>query len=164
MGAPIDPKRCLPAVIILQLAGEAPCSEFLQVARDCQAVGFRRYIFGSANEDQGAIEPAPLDPVHREQKNTDLPVELRAIPIVLWADGRGLIGRVELGELDIRGFEPLCRELTSMLNDPELPFDQARLEVDPRLKCSEMMRVVNFLSRWNVTTISFSAAELKADP
>ncbi len=40
----------------------------------------------------------------------------------------------------------LERELDKFLEDPNLPFDQTLLKVDPHLKYSELMKVINAFS------------------
>ena len=55
--------------------------------------------------------------------------------------------------------KPLRAEITSILSDSDLPFDQAVISVDPRLNYSELKRVVNLLGSLNVTKISFDRAE-----
>jgi biopolymer transport protein ExbD len=54
----------------------------------------------------------------------------------------------------------LKRELETILKDPTLPFDQALLKVDPNLRYSELMQVIDVFSSLKVTKISF--AELGA--
>ncbi len=62
----------------------------------------------------------------------------------------------EIGETQYRDFDSAQAELTSMLSDPELPFDRVRISVDPRLMCSELGRVMEPLIKLNVTKIEFS--------
>ena len=40
----------------------------------------------------------------------------------------------------------LEKELDKYFQDPNLPFDQTMLKVDPRLKYSELMKVINAFS------------------
>ena len=62
----------------------------------------------------------------------------------------------EVGELQLVGFDSIRAELTSILNDPELPFDRACITVDPRLIRSELGRVIEVLMSKNVTTIELA--------
>ena len=50
----------------------------------------------------------------------------------------------------------LQQELGLILKDPTLPFDQALIKVDPDLKYSELMQVIDVFSRLKVTKISFA--------
>ena len=52
--------------------------------------------------------------------------------------------------------DELRRELESILTDPTLPFDQAIIKVDPELKYSELMQVIDVFSRLKVHKISFA--------
>ncbi len=66
-----------------------------------------------------------------------------------------------LGEIDVQGMEALKKELKTILEDPTLPFDQALIKVDPDLKYSELMKVIDVFSGLKLTKISF--AELGPD-
>ena len=88
--------------------------------------------------------------------NDSVPAALRTLPTILRAGGGGMIGRVTLGEQDIQGMDALKRELTTILKDPTLPFDQALIKVDPNLKYSELMQVIDVFSSLKVTKISFA--------
>jgi biopolymer transport protein ExbD len=57
--------------------------------------------------------------------------------------------------------EALKKELKAILEDPTLPFDQALIKVDPDLRYSELMQVIDVFSSLKVTKISF--AELTPD-
>ena len=50
-------------------------------------------------------------------------------------------------------------ELESILNDPDLPFDRAELEVDPTLRYSELVRLVNVFASLNVKKIASASAK-----
>ena len=52
--------------------------------------------------------------------------------------------------------DALQQELGVILKDPTLPFDQALIKVDPDLKYSELMQVIDVFSRLKVTKISFA--------
>ena len=49
----------------------------------------------------------------------------------------------------------LEKELTIILKDPTLPFDQALIRVDPRLHFSEVMTVIDIYAKLKITKISF---------
>jgi biopolymer transport protein ExbD len=88
--------------------------------------------------------------------NDSVPAALRTLPTVLRAAEGGTLGRVSLGETDIQGMTALKRELEVILKDPTLPFDQALIKVDPNLKYSELMQVIDVFSTLKVTKISFA--------
>ncbi len=56
----------------------------------------------------------------------------------------GTLGEIQVGEQTI-ATDPaaLKRELDKYFQDPNLPFDQTMLKVDPNLKYSELMKVIN---------------------
>ncbi len=89
-------------------------------------------------------------------ESNELPAGLRTLPTILRAEGGGSLGRVTLGERDIQGMDALQQELGVILKDPTLPFDQALIKVDPDLKYSELMQVIDVFSRLKVTKISFA--------
>jgi biopolymer transport protein ExbD len=100
-----------------------------------------------------AVEPAAT-------ANDALPAALRTLPTVLRATPSGTLGQVMIGETEAQGMAALKRELETILKDPTLPFDQALLKVDPNLRYSELMQVIDVFSSLKVTKISF--AELGA--
>jgi biopolymer transport protein ExbD len=88
--------------------------------------------------------------------NDNIPAALRTLPTVLRAGVGGSLGRVSLGEADVQGMDALKRELEVILKDPTLPFDQALIKVDPALKYSELMQVIDVFSSLKLTKISFA--------
>jgi biopolymer transport protein ExbD len=88
--------------------------------------------------------------------NPDIPAALRTLPTLLRAGEGGKLGRVTLGELEVQGMDALKKELKAILEDPTLPFDQALIKVDPDLRYSELMQVIDVFSSLKVTKISFS--------
>ena len=90
-----------------------------------------------------------------------LPASLRTLPTILRAAEGGVLGRVSLGEQDVQGMAALKTELQTILTDKSLPFDQALIKVDPNLKYSELMQVIDVFSAMKVNKISF--AELGPD-
>jgi biopolymer transport protein ExbD len=88
--------------------------------------------------------------------NESLPAALRTLPTVLRAGDSGALGRVTIGEQEVQGMAALKRELETILKDPTLPFDQALLKVDPNLKYSELMKVIDVFSALKVTKVSFA--------
>ena len=77
---------------------------------------------------------------------TSIPAPLRTLPTILRAGEGGQLGRVTLGEKRCRGWPRSKKELETILKDPTLPFDQALIKVDPNLKYSELMQVIDVFS------------------
>jgi biopolymer transport protein ExbD len=95
-------------------------------------------------------------PVSAEAASSDVPAGLRTLPTTLRAGSGGALGVVTLGEVEVKGMDQLKKELKDILSDPTLPFDQALIKVDPRLRYSELMQVIDVFSSLNVTKISFA--------
>ena len=76
-----------------------------------------------------------------------LPASLRTLPTVLKAGPGGSLGEISVGEQSIPT-DPtaLEKELDKYLQDPNLPFDQTLLKVDPNLRYAELMKVINAFS------------------
>lgn len=88
--------------------------------------------------------------------NESLPAALRTLPTVLRAGESGSLGHVTIGETPVEGMEALKKELATILKDPTLPFDQALIKVDPNLRYSELMQVIDVFSSLKVTKIAFA--------
>jgi len=96
--------------------------------------------------------PTTIDPVLRTLKTT------------LRAGENGLIGEMTLADKKIAGMAELKTELESFVNDPILSFDQAVINIDPQLKYSEVVKVIDVFSSLKdptgkpkpLTKISFS--------
>ena len=86
---------------------------------------------------------------------------MRTLPTLLRAGEGGTLGRVTLGEIDVQGMDALKKELKAILEDPTLPFDQALIKVDPDLRYSELIQIIDVFSALKVNKISF--AELTPD-
>src|SRR5262249_12337903 len=93
----------------------------------------------------------------RAEENS-LPVGLRTIPILLVANEHGRIARAQVGEIQLEGFDALQAELTSILQDPELPFDRANVSVDRNLMSAELKRVMEVIFRSKFVSIQFDVA------
>ncbi len=100
---------------------------------------------------EAAAEPAA--------PNDSIPASLRTLPTVLRAGEAGGLGRVSLGDNEVQGMAALKKELKAILEDPNLPFDQALIKVDPTLKYSELIKVIDVFQSLKLTKISFK--ELK---
>jgi biopolymer transport protein ExbD len=79
-----------------------------------------------------------------DKPSDNLPVSLRTLPTMLKATARGTLQEIRVGEQTI-DTDPVAlkRELDKYFQDPNLPFDQTVLKVDPNLKYSELMKVIN---------------------
>jgi biopolymer transport protein ExbD len=82
------------------------------------------------------------------QKPSDsLPVSLRTLPTMLIAGFGGHLAQIRVGEQTIpTDPKALETELVKYFQDPNLPFDQTLLKVDPNLKYSDLMKVINAFS------------------
>lgn len=80
--------------------------------------------------------------------NEDVPAALKTLPTSLRAGEGGSLGRITLGDNEIQGgVEALRRELDVYFKDPTLPFDQTLIKVDPDLKYSALVQVIDAFSR-----------------
>jgi len=103
-------------------------------------------------------------PISSDVTSTEVPAGLRTLPTTLRAVEGGRLGRITLGEVDIQSMDQLKKELKDILSHrDEYPFDQALLKVDPKLKYSELMQVVEVFSSLNVTKISFAELDPNAE-
>ena len=97
------------------------------------------------------LPPQPATAINAEapaEAATDkLPASLRTLPTILRAGPGGMLGQITVGEQAIPT-DPtaLEKELDKYFSDPNLPFDQTLLRVDPRLKYAELIKVVNAFS------------------
>jgi len=76
--------------------------------------------------------------------SNDLPATLRTLPVILQADDAGRLARVSIAELDVSN-DPaaLEEELDRHFLDPDSPFDQTLIKVDPELRYSELMTIID---------------------
>jgi len=148
--------RELPAALTLRAPAETPCTAVYKLMLDCQAYGFIKYSLELANDDPAKAEPANTSAPPRASKENNLTDEQRTIQIWLRADHKGQIGQSQLGNQNLQGFDALERALTAILNDPNAPFDRAYVQLDPRLRYSEMVRVSRLLQHPTMTRIRFS--------
>jgi biopolymer transport protein ExbD len=95
----------------------------------------------------------------KENENPSIDVSLRTLTTVLRAGGDGLLGEVMLADKPIKDMVELKKELESFVNDPNLMFDQAIIKVDPHLRYSELIKVIDVFSSLKpkpLTKISFA--------
>jgi biopolymer transport protein ExbD len=157
---PLDAKRGLPAVICIRGDGEIRCANILRILIESGKSGFRRFALKSPDTEAPADRPAESKAASATRHNkNDPPAGLRTIPISIAADDRGRIACAEIGEVQHATFEALRTELTSMLCDPDLPFDRVSIRVDPRLVFSELIRTTDLLLSLKVTGIDLTPLE-----
>ena len=93
-----------------------------------------------------------------ETTDSSLPTELRTLQTVLRSGPTGELGQISLSDNPIASLDALRTELQSLVNDPNLQFEQALIIVDPGLKYSELIKVVDIYSSLKpkpLTKISF---------
>lgn len=94
---------------------------------------------------QPATEAAAETPSDKPSDN--LPTTLRTLPTVLKAGAGGSLAQITVGEQSVPvESQALEKELDKYLQDPNLPFDQTLIKVDPKLKYGELIRVINAFS------------------
>jgi biopolymer transport protein ExbD len=100
--------------------------------------------------------------ISKEQPKSDAPpsvdASLRTLTTVLRAGGNDSL-EVTLNDKPIQNMDELRKELESFVNDPILSFDQALIKVDPHLKYSEVIKVIDVFSSLKpkpLTKISFA--------
>jgi len=110
-----------------------------------------------------AMAAAPADAA----ASNDLPASLRTLPVVLRADDVGRLIQVSIADVDVSD-DPaaLAQELDRHLLDPDAPFDQTLIKVDPNLRYAELMTVIDaftdaFLRAKKEPKLSFD--ELRGD-
>jgi biopolymer transport protein ExbD len=82
-----------------------------------------------------------------EAASDKLPASLRTLPTILKAGPGGSLAQITVGEQTIP-IDPVAleKELDKYFQDANLPFDQTLLKVDPHLRYSELMKVINAFS------------------
>ena len=93
---------------------------------------------------------------------SDVPAALKTLPTILRASDNGGLGQITLGENNVADLGSLKKELEAIVNDPTLPFDQALIKVDRRLRYAELMKVINVFNSLEpkpLTKISFGELE-----
>jgi len=95
----------------------------------------------------------------KDNATPSLDASLRTLKTTLRANPNGLIGEMTLGDDQVPGLDELKTKLEGFVNDPNLSFDQAVINVDPQLRYSEVMKVIDVFSSLKpkpLTKISFS--------
>jgi hypothetical protein len=156
VGLAIESEDGLPAVLTIRASAETPFAVITRIIQTGEASRFRGFqLHLNTEQDQVAPQgPARRVPAVEQRPGTDLPETIRTVPVLLLSDGAGQIGRAEIGENILQGFAALERELGTMFTDPELPFDRVKLEVDPNLHYSEVVRLSGVLAGLKVTGVT----------
>jgi biopolymer transport protein ExbD len=155
----IDSVDGLPAVLTFRASAQMPFAALSRIMTSCRDCRFHRFRLKLAQTKLAERDAAPRIPVIERPNAADLPDTIRRVPILVWSDGKGQIGRAEVGENVLDGFSALERELKSIFSDPDLPFDKAKLEVDRNLRYSEVVRLVDMLGSLNVKNVTLAAAD-----
>jgi len=96
---------------------------------------------------QPATAMATAPAANQPATSNDLPVSLRTLPTILKAGDGGSLGRIVVEQTEVPNDPRALEEaLGKYLQDPDLPFDQTLLKVDPNLRYSELMTVINAFS------------------
>ena len=102
---------------------------------------------------------AKLDEKPKENTTPSLDIALKTLRTVLKAGEGGTLSEIILEDQAIQGMDELKKKLEEFVNEPNLSFDQTLIKVDPHLKYSELMRVIDVYSSLKpkpLTKISFS--------
>lgn len=81
--------------------------------------------------------------------NESLPAQLTTLPTLLRAGAGGSLARITLSETDVpidANFASLRQQLLAQLGDKDAPMEQTLIKVDPNLKYSELVRVIDAFS------------------
>ncbi len=95
---------------------------------------------------QPATKLAAAPAASEAAASPDIPVSLRTLPTILRAGDGGSLAQilVEQNQIDPKDLE---QTLLKYFQDPDLPFDQTLIRVDPNLRYSELMKVINAFSK-----------------
>ncbi len=94
-----------------------------------------------------------------DTSNSDVPVGLKTLPTTIHAAGGGDIARITLEANEIPDVEALDQELKKIAADiekKELLYEQVLITVDPQLKYSELIKVIDVFTRNKLTKLSFA--------
>ena len=108
------------------------------------------------------LPPAAVTEITKEQpkdSSATLDATLRTLTTILKAGESGALAEVVLADRPIQDMDQLKTELEGFVNDPILSFDQALIKVDPHLKYSELIKVIDVFSSLKpkpLTKLSFA--------
>jgi hypothetical protein len=97
-------------------------------------------------------------PSDEQPTSSDLPPALRTLTTQVGANADGSIASLTIGENRFETLDDLRKYLIGVVQDKDLPFDQAVIEADPVLRYEELMRVVDVFAgdEVNLTKLSFA--------
>ena len=73
-----------------------------------------------------------------------MPLALRTLPTILKAGDGGSLARIIVEQTEVPNDpKALAEALGKYFQDPDLPFDQTLIKVDPNLRYAELMTVIN---------------------
>jgi biopolymer transport protein ExbD len=87
----------------------------------------------------------------------ELPAALRTLTTSLRATPGGGLESIQIGENEpMNDLETLRDQAKAIFGAQDQPFEQVLIEVDPRLRYSELMRVIDIFASLDITRISFA--------
>ncbi|MGA2702948.1 MAG: biopolymer transporter ExbD [Isosphaeraceae bacterium] len=96
---------------------------------------------------QAETKMAAAPAANQAAPSNELPVALRTLPTILKAGDGGSLARIVVGQTEVPNDPKALEEaLGKYFQDPDLPFDQTLIKVDPNLRYSELMTVINAFS------------------
>ena len=96
---------------------------------------------------QPATTMAAAPAANQPAPSNELPVSLRTLPTILRAGDGGSLAQIVVEQNEVPNDPKALEEaLDKYLQDPDLPFDQTLIKVDPNLRYSELMTVINAFS------------------
>jgi biopolymer transport protein ExbD len=100
-----------------------------------------------------AAPPAEVPP----SGPVELPSALRTLTTSLRATPGGGLESIQIGENDpMNSLESLRAQARAIFGAQDQPFEQVLIEVDPRLRYNELMRVIDVFAALDITKISFA--------
>jgi biopolymer transport protein ExbD len=87
----------------------------------------------------------------------ELPAALRTLTTSLRATPGGGLESIRIGENEpMNSPEALRAQAKAIFGAQDQPFEQVLIEVDPRLRYNELMRVIDIFASLDITKISFA--------
>jgi hypothetical protein len=158
-GVLLPDDRELPVALTLRAPDETPCVVICRLMLDCQSHGFLKYMLELESGNDPPVKQPANAPSPPARNLPALSEEERTLRIRVGADPRGRIGPFQIVSRAGRGTDALTREITAILKDPNAPFDRADVELDPRLKFFEMVRLARLLSNPLMTKVRFTPVD-----
>ena len=106
--------------------------------------------------DMNAEAPAQ----DQAQGNPDLPAALKTLTTNVVANADGGLERIVLGEAEFTNVDQLRDRLKEIVADKTLPFDQAKIVVDPNLRYEELMKIIDAFANPEVNLTKLAFEEL----